>query len=151
MLQFVKANLSDTIFVQSIYEQCYPQKSYNHSDKSILNTGSSVCYLLLHLHRPIGFIHAQKCDNEAEIIDFCIIPRFQNNGYGRLLLQTFIYEMEWFGVHKIFLEVSKDNNVARHLYQKMGFHFLSERNHYYSLENNKQKKSALILKKILNS
>jgi len=78
-----------------------------------------------------GFILFSKVLDEVEILTFCVLPQSRCMGIGRLLLMQL---MEWAKAHhmnRIFLEVSEENWPARHLYEQVGFTFLSKRPRYY--------------------
>lgn len=78
-----------------------------------------------------GFILFSTVLDEAEIMTFCVLPQSRRMGIGRLLLSHMIEWAKTHHMHRIFLEVSEENLPARHLYEQVGFVFLSKRPHYY--------------------
>lgn len=50
-----------------------------------------------------------------------VSDKYRNNGYGKKLLLYSISESKKFNVDYIFLICKKENNIAKLMYQKMGF------------------------------
>lgn len=60
------------------------------------------------------------------IKDIVVHPRFQNRGYGSLMLRHCIRFMrEEKGVCDVFLRITKSNEGAKRLYERNGFHVIS--------------------------
>lgn len=62
--------------------------------------------------------HATVAFKKKELSNFEIYEPFQNKGYGTQALEQLIM---LYGIKR--LEVRNDNEIAKHLYQKMGFRF----------------------------
>ncbi|MDR1334184.1 MAG: ribosomal protein S18-alanine N-acetyltransferase [Holosporaceae bacterium] len=82
-----------------------------------------------------GFILGKIVLEEIEIITFCVLPQFQNEGVGKSLLGSIDNYAKDHVVRQIFLEVSEDNLIARRLYEKFGYQKISERKNYYQTQN----------------
>jgi len=102
------------------------------------------CYqLLVWQQRPIGFISCTTVLDETEITNVAVQPAFQRQGYARLMLQqTFAQLMT---NTKLFLEVRRSNEPARHLYEQCGFEQISTRRNYYQ----HPREDALIMRKFI--
>lgn len=102
------------------------------------------CYqLLVWQQRPIGFISRTTVLDETEITNVAVQPAFQRQGYARLMLQqTFAQLMT---NTKLFLEVRRSNEPARHLYEQCGFEQISTRRNYYQ----HPREDALIMRKFI--
>lgn len=82
----------------------------------------------------IGFYIGEYLLGEATLMDICVPPQLQGNGYGRKLLEQFISESKKLGAEKIFLEVRASNISAQMLYINHGFIEISRRTGYYPKE-----------------
>jgi [ribosomal protein S18]-alanine N-acetyltransferase len=69
--------------------------------------------------------------DEIEIMDIAVDPLRQGLGLGRYLLETLIALSRVQGVRRIALEVRVSNDVAIHLYEKVGFVRRGRRPDYY--------------------
>lgn len=57
----------------------------------------------------------------GEIMSLYFLPEYMGKGYGRLLLQAAVGEVEKMGFGQVFLWVLEENQNARHFYEKCGF------------------------------
>ncbi|MDR2781178.1 MAG: ribosomal protein S18-alanine N-acetyltransferase [Holosporaceae bacterium] len=78
-----------------------------------------------------GFILCKKVCDEIEIITFCVLPQFRNQGIGKSLIEAIDLYAKTHSVNLIFLEVSEDNMIAQRIYEKFGYKKISERKGYY--------------------
>jgi ribosomal protein S18 acetylase RimI-like enzyme len=71
----------------------------------------------------IGFIIIIKDRiDRVNIVNFLINPRFQNKGYGSLLLKTAIDKIKIMGeIRNIVLNVQVNNTIAIRIYEKFNF------------------------------
>ena len=81
---------------------------------------------ILEVYNDIGCILASYIicrydENRCHVLNLCVAPSMQGNGYGQLLLQNVIESQQVTAVHTIILEVRPSNLAAMRLYQKMGF------------------------------
>ena len=84
---------------------------------------------------------------EAHLLNICVAPEWQQQGYGRLLLQHFLELARERGASRMFLEVRLSNQVALGLYRDVGFNEVGMRKNYYPGEHGRE--DALILAKDL--
>ncbi|WP_163932527.1 ribosomal protein S18-alanine N-acetyltransferase [Paraferrimonas sp. SM1919] len=79
----------------------------------------------------IGFCVNQILFEEANLLNICIDPAYQGNGFG----VSFMAQLKQYylanKVEKVFLEVRASNHRAIKLYQKMGFEAMGLRKNYY--------------------
>jgi ribosomal-protein-alanine N-acetyltransferase len=80
---------------------------------------------------------------EAHLLNICIAPELQRQGYGRLLLEHFMELARERGAGQMFLEVRLSNTAALNLYRLSGFNEVGMRKNYYPGE--KSREDALIL------
>ena len=84
---------------------------------------------------------------EAHLLNICVAPEWQQQGYGRLLLQHFMELARERGASRMFLEVRLSNQAALGLYRDVGFNEVGMRKNYYPGEHGRE--DALILAKDL--
>lgn len=113
--------------------------------KKSISSNNERTYLLLDNSILIGYVFISKVLDEVEIYQICISKIYQNNGYGKILLDDLFELLEIEKVKKIFLEVRKSNINAIKLYEKSLFKQISVRKNYY--EDNLE--DALIYEKEL--
>ena len=87
-------------------------------------------------------------EKEAEIITMAILPKYQNQGIGFLILTELEGILSEINCNKVFLEVASNNLKALHLYDKSGFKSIGIRKNYYSVSENK-KVNAILMKKTI--
>jgi ribosomal-protein-alanine N-acetyltransferase len=80
---------------------------------------------------------------EAHLLNICVAPELQRQGYGRLLLEHFMELARERGAGQMFLEVRLSNTAALNLYRQSGFNEVGMRKNYYPGE--KGREDALIL------
>ena len=72
----------------------------------------------------IGIIAIRKIDDGKRIVELkrmFVLPEFQGNGYGRLLLEYAVKCAREQKYRKICLDTRKQFSVAQHLYRSVGF------------------------------
>lgn len=80
----------------------------------------------------VGYAGLWQVLDEGQITNIALRKEFRHQGYGELLVRV-LMEAAWeAGCTEIFLEVRISNQVAIHLYRKLGYEVLSVRKHYYS-------------------
>ncbi|OGT41988.1 MAG: ribosomal-protein-alanine N-acetyltransferase [Gammaproteobacteria bacterium RIFCSPHIGHO2_12_FULL_37_34] len=96
----------------------------------------------------IGFVIVTMEDIECHILNLCVIPHHQHQGWGRKLLEHVVMEAKQCGVGIVYLEVRRTNSRAISLYQKLDFHLVGERKGYYPVVSGQE--DALIYAKSLS-
>lgn len=92
-----------------------------------------------------GFISSVFDGDIAEILNLGIVPLFQGNGYGYMMLNDYIHMIKDMGGNSVVLEVRSSNNKAISLYEKCGFKTIRIRKNYYS-----NGEDALYMQKIID-
>lgn len=130
-----------------IHSQSFNQKNLKYSSEFILSLlkNPSISYIY---KKNKGFCIFSCNEKEAEIITMAILPKYQNQGIGFLILTELEGILSEISCNKVFLEVASNNLIAIHLYDKLGFKSFGIRKNYYSVSENK-KVNAILMKKII--
>ena len=81
-------------------------------------------WCLLDNDNIIGTVAIRVIDNVNQIVELkriFVLPEYQGNGYGRLLLEYAIDKSREQHYHKMYLDTRKQFLVAQHLYRSVGF------------------------------
>ncbi len=94
--------------------------------------------------RIIGHLIFQPVVDESHLLNVCIHPRHQGQGFGEQLMNFWFAKSQQMNLHRLFLEVRVSNDRAIALYQKFGFELLSRRKHYYPLPDNRREDGLIM-------
>jgi len=130
-----------------IHSQSFNQKNLKYSSEFILSLlkNPNISYIY---KKNKGFCIFSCNEKEAEIITMAILPKFQNQGIGFLILKELEEILSEISCNTVFLEVASNNLIAFHLYDKLGFKTFGTRKNYYSISKN-NKVNAILMKKII--
>jgi ribosomal-protein-alanine N-acetyltransferase len=104
-----------------------------------LNHGGYDCWGVDADNLLVGFIMlSSSSEGESHILNLCIDPAYQHQGYGRGLLEHALTHAREKGMGISYLEVRKSNRRAITLYEKTGFIQIGERKGYYPGEKNRE-------------
>lgn len=102
------------------------------------------CCWVLEVARAVeGYCIMSSAPGESHILNLCVRPDSQGQGFGRLLLSHFIALAREHRADTALLEVRPSNRVARRLYADMGFVEVGVRRGYYPAHDGRE--DALIL------
>lgn len=85
-----------------------------------------------HGEEVVGYCGVWIVVDEAHITNIAILPAYRGLKLGEKLLQKVIDEAKQVGAIKMTLEVRVSNQVAQHLYRKLGFQNGAIRKNYYT-------------------
>lgn len=97
----------------------------------------------------IGFYVGEFVAGEATLMNICITPDFQGQGYGQQLLNLFMQASIEKEAEKIWLEVRAKNISAQMLYFNNGFIEISRRTGYYPSASGFGYEDAIVMSKKL--
>lgn len=121
-------------WTQGIFTDCLQSKRYS-------------CWVLELDKKLKGHVVISAMAGEAHILNLCVYPELQGNGWGRKLLT----EAEWIAkqhrAKTCFLEVRPSNLAGMHLYQDMGYNEIGMRKNYYPAK--KGREDAIVMAKTL--
>lgn len=121
--------------LSSIYNQAFkdaPEQEWDHKTfQNIFEFSGTTSYVICLGDQPIGFSIIRTVLDEAEIITFCILPKWGKNGYATHLLEWIIDTLQMQSIKRLFLEVRNNNDAALRLYKKCSFKIIGRREGYY--------------------
>ena len=88
--------------------------------------------------KVVGHSILSVAAGEAHLLNVCINPEVQGNGFGRQLVQHILSRAVARGASKVFLEVRPSNLIAFKLYESLGFQEIGLRKDYYPAENGRE-------------
>ncbi len=109
--------------------------------------GDDHCLLMEQGGVIIGYGIMSVVAGEAHILNLCIKPDLQSQGWGQKLLRYLMEFACYCDAGVIFLEVRSSNWRALRVYEKLGFHEVGGRRDYYRARIGRE--DALILAKQL--
>ena len=89
-------------------------------DKDSKDELMSVIEVLSSFDREIAYVYGVST-----------VPKFQKNGYARILLQFVMETFKEMGIKKIELTVDMDNFTAKRIYEKLGFEIVDNLDNEY--------------------
>ena len=95
----------------------------------------TMCHILLvrtSACRVAGFCAFWLVFDEIHINNIALRPDFRARGIGTALLRQVLAEGQHLGARRATLEVRASNQLARRLYERMGFYVAGVRRNYYS-------------------
>lgn len=113
-----------------------PEQSWSVGDfQEMFQIHGTFAYVINLQEQPMGFIMIRETIDEAEIITFCILPTWCNNGYAAYLLEWLIRKLQLQCFKRLFLEVRENNEAAIRVYNKCSFKIIGRRTGYYKNQN----------------
>ncbi|HZH44628.1 MAG TPA: ribosomal protein S18-alanine N-acetyltransferase [Lysobacter sp.] len=88
-------------------------------------------WVLLREDALVGYFLMSLAAGEAHVLNICIAPEWQGQGYGRRLLRALLQIARSRGAERVFLEVRPSNPAAIALYHSEGFNEIGRRPRYY--------------------
>jgi ribosomal-protein-alanine N-acetyltransferase len=122
---------SDIDNVMTIEALAYPFPWARTLFEDCLNKPSYTCWVFEYNNLFSGYLISSSAAGEAHILNLCIHPNLQGQGWGRKLLA----EAEWIAkqhrADTCFLEVRVSNHAALYLYESSGYNEIGRRKKYY--------------------
>jgi len=98
-------------------------------------------------NKLVGFYIGEYVAGEATLMDICVSPEQQGNGYGKALLEHFFDQAKKLNNSIIWLEVRAKNISAQMMYINNGFVETGRRTGYYPSANGFGYEDAIVMKK----
>ncbi len=130
-LQIRRLGVEDLDRMYAIEEMAYPFPWSRGIFVECLRVGYA-CFGLQLGTDLVGYAIYNWAAAEAHLLNLCIHPEWQHQGYGDLLLEYVINHVSRLENNVLFLEVRESNPRAKLLYQRKGFAVVSRRPSYYN-------------------
>ena len=138
MCKIIQATAEDLPKINELENQLNLNKTkLNFFNQTLSNENFRFIKLVLK-KQIIGFLHFSLNKSDCDIISIGVLQKFQNMGYGKLLVEYLIS----LNLKNIFVEVSSNNINAINFYYSLNFLKIGLRKNYYK----KQKSDAILLK-----
>ena len=111
--------------------------------KGCLRAGYA-CFGLQLGNELVGYSISNWGVGESHLLNLCIHPRSQKQGYGKMLLEHSINHAVSLDCHVMFLEVRPSNTDAGNLYRRRGFEEVGLRPAYYQTDGGRE--DALLMR-----
>ncbi|OUW78262.1 MAG: ribosomal-protein-alanine N-acetyltransferase [bacterium TMED217] len=127
-----KGQIFDLKSVINIEKNAYDKPYWNESMlKRLFNKDSNEIIWITEIKQQIvGFLIEQRCDDEINLLNLAIDKSFQNRGIGGEMVSCFLSIIP--NNSCVFLEVKKNNFIARKIYSNLNFKDIDIRKNYYN-------------------
>ena len=141
-----RAGIIDMNSIVNIEKTSYEKPYWNESLLKYLFNESITdsAWIFEFKKKIIGFLIEQRCLDEISILNVAVDKKYQNNGFGKKIINEYLNLIPSKSV--VFLEVNKNNFIARKIYTDLNFKEVDSRKNYY---NNIE--DALIMKYVKKS
>ncbi len=126
-----KANLSDLSCLLRLEEEIFSDPWGEGALFAHLSSESTITLLLEREGALVGYALGVALSGEGELYRIAVLRQERKCGYGTLLLQSFLDDLEKKGAPVCFLEVRESNFSALALYHSFGFLPVGRRKKYY--------------------
>lgn len=94
--------------------------------------------------RLLGYFVAMKGVDEVHLLNITVVPEYQSQGWGRLMLDALALWSRGQGAQWLWLEVRRTNERAQRIYERTGFRRVGERKGYYPAADG-QREDAVVM------
>ena len=137
---------ADVAEIMAIEESAYTHPWTPVLFGDCLSTGYS-CWVLQLDGAVIAYGIMSIGAGECHVLNLCVKPEMQNNGYGSAMLEHLLDIARGHHADTAFLEVRPSNRSAIRLYEKAGFNEVGMRSNYYPAGDGRE--DAIILARSL--
>ena len=110
------------------YDHPWPREAF---EEEIENAGQGIGFIAEQEGFIVGFATGLEVSDEFHLHNIAVHPDYQGQGVGKELLKNIDDYCHEHDLHKILLEVRRDNENARRLYLGMGYEAVGIRKDYY--------------------
>ncbi|WP_041056409.1 ribosomal protein S18-alanine N-acetyltransferase [Jeotgalibacillus campisalis] len=132
-VEFRWMTMADIDAVVAVEEECFsvPWKRVAFENELTVNQFAKYL-LLLNEGEVIGYCGLWLIMDEAHITNIAVLPRLRGQKLGKKLMKKVLEFAKDAGARTVTLEVRVSNDIARSLYQNLGFLEGGIRKNYYS-------------------
>lgn len=124
----------DTAWIEQVCDienLCYVSPWSRQSLEYSLSGGYKVIGAFTGPQTLRGYIIYSQVGDESHILNVAVHPDYRRYGFGRALMSWLHRSERERGAKKMFLEVSRGNQAAQHLYEAFGYRQIGTRKAYY--------------------
>jgi ribosomal-protein-alanine N-acetyltransferase len=96
----------------------------------------------------LGYFVAMKGVDEVHLLNITVAPRWQGQGWGRLMLDALALWSRGQGAQWLWLEVRVSNERAQRIYERNGFRRVGERKAYYPAPEGRREDAVVMSLKL---
>lgn len=133
-INICKMSLSDLDLISDVLSDNFDNLWTYNIFKEELSSSCSTYWVAKLKTDIIGFAGFKFIFDEAELMNIVIHKSYRDQGVGSLLLEHLINQAYNMNISNINLEVAKNNMIAIHMYEKLGFKKIGFRNKYYGTQ-----------------
>lgn len=123
---FSKQDLPSVLVIERL---TYPSPWSEQQFIDSLNNPQTLTHLILKGNQILGYSIALHASKFTDLLNICIHPQYQNQGFGRQLFNHLLTALDR---KVVFIEVRISNYNALSFYKKLGFKTINTRKKYYS-------------------
>jgi len=146
--KFYQITINDVSKLMTIENNCHSHPWSEKTFQSCIGERYFGSYLAQN-KSLIGFYVGEYILGEATLMDICVAPDYQGNGYGKFILNHYENEAKALGAKTLFLEVRAKNISALMMYINNGYSEIGRRTGYYPSEIGYE--DAIVMKKQLGN
>jgi len=136
----------DELMVGELAAYPYPWTQKNFED--CLSNKSYSCWVFEKDNKFLGHIVISIVLKEAHLLNICLYPEHQNQGWGRKILNEAEAIAKQKGAETCFLEVRPSNKPGLHLYRSESYNEIGVRKKYYP-DDNGHREDAIVMAKTI--
>ena len=125
-MMIVRMNESHVKAVAELEKICFSDPWSENSVASELKNKLALWLVAEEDGSVAGYIGAQTCGDESDVMNVAVHPDFRRRGIGEGLVAALEEELKKQGSQQLTLEVRVSNESAKALYSKLGFREVSE-------------------------
>ena len=137
------------LMVGEIAAYSFPWTNKNFED--CLSNKAYSCFVFEKNGVLCGHVVISIVLKEAHLLNICLYPEYQNQGWGRKLLFEVETIAKHLGAETCFLEVRPSNKSGLHLYQSESYNEIGVRKKYYPDNNGREDAIVMAKTLIINS
>ena len=131
-----KAKINDIDYLVKIEKKVFTESLGESFLYDELSLNPFAYYFVYELNKVvIGYIGFRAIDHNAEVMNFCMDPEYQGQGFGTELFNYSVEYLRSIDVKSLLLEVRKSNNKAQAFYERFGVVKSHIRKNYYKTED----------------
>jgi [ribosomal protein S18]-alanine N-acetyltransferase len=140
---------ADLLEVLAIENRAYPTPWSAGVFADCLNTGYAAWVMRLD-GQLVGYGLMSMAAGEAHILNLCVAPEKQGQGWGRYLLRHLLEIARHAATETVFLEVRVSNDAALALYVADGFVEIGRRPDYYPCAEGGTEEARVLSKRLVD-